>query len=77
MTSKIINKKYLKMTGEQLKESDIWSFGMFSRFFFFWQFEPTTTLFIRKHSNIYPNWPNGWVFVYKQVVVGSNPVSVT
>ena len=65
MTPKIINKKYLKMTEEQLKESDIWSFGMFSSFFFFWQFEPTTTLFISKYSNIYPNWPNGWVFVYK------------
>ena len=43
MASAIINKKYLKMTEEQLKESDIWSFGMFSNFFFFWQFEHTTT----------------------------------
>ena len=43
MASAIINKKYLKMKEEQLKESDIWSCGMFSNFFFFCQFEPTTT----------------------------------
>ena len=35
MAPEIINKKYLKMTEEQLKESDIWSFGMFSNFLFF------------------------------------------
>ena len=35
MAPEIINKKYLKMTEEQLKESDIWSFGIFSNFSFF------------------------------------------
>ena len=35
MAPEVINKTYLKMTEEQLKESDIWSFRMHSNIFFF------------------------------------------
>ena len=35
MALEVINKTYLKMTEEQLKESDMWSFGMYSDIFFF------------------------------------------
>ena len=35
MALEVVNKTYLKMTEEQLKESDMWSFGMYSNIFFF------------------------------------------
>ena len=27
--------------------------------------EPRTTYYVNEHSNIWPNWPNGWVFLYE------------
>ena len=53
MAPEVSNKTYVKITEEQLKEGDIWSFGMYSNIFFFWQFQLFYVFWHNLHYLIY------------------------